>query len=60
MGKVALLGNAGGGKSTLGGRLPAEKGIPLYSIDQLQWRPGSVAVPDAEFEKVHEESMRRE
>lgn len=60
MRKVALLGNAGGGKSTLGARLSAKKGIPLYSIDQLQWKPGGVAVPDAEFERRHDEILARE
>jgi adenylate kinase family enzyme len=60
MKKVALLGNAGGGKSTLGARLSAGKGIPLYSIDQLQWKPGGVAVPDEEFERQHDEIMARD
>ena len=60
MRKVALLGNAGGGKSTLGARLSAGKGIPLYSIDRLQWKPGGVAVPDAEFERTHDEILARD
>jgi adenylate kinase family enzyme len=60
MKKVALLGNAGGGKSTLGVRLSAKTGIPLYSIDLLQWKPGGVAVPDAEFEREHDEIMARD
>jgi adenylate kinase family enzyme len=60
MRKVALLGNAGGGKSTLGVRLSAKKGIPLYSVDQLQWKPGGVAVPDAEFERTHDEILARD
>ncbi|HEX8422668.1 MAG TPA: hypothetical protein VF634_04615 [Pyrinomonadaceae bacterium] len=60
MRKVALLGNAGGGKSTLGAWLSAKKGIPLYSVDKLQWKPGGVAVPDAEFERQHDEIMARD
>jgi adenylate kinase family enzyme len=55
MRKVALLGNAGGGKSTLGAKLSARTGIPLYSVDLLQWKPGGVAVPEEEFERTHDE-----
>ena len=60
MRKVALLGNAGGGKSTLGVRLSEGKGIPLYFTDKLQWRPGGAAVPEDEFEKCHDEILSRE
>lgn len=60
MRKVALLGNAGGGKSTLGARLSAQTGVPLYSVDQLQWKAGGVAVPDPEFERVHDEIIARD
>jgi adenylate kinase family enzyme len=60
MRKVALLGNAGGGKSTLGARLSAGKGIPLHSVDLLQWKPGGVAVSDAEFERLHDEIIARD
>jgi adenylate kinase family enzyme len=35
MRKVALLGNAGAGKSTRGSRLSAQTGVPLYPVDLL-------------------------
>jgi adenylate kinase family enzyme len=60
MRKVALLGNAGGGKSTLGAKLSTRTGIPLYSVDLLQWKPGGVAVPDEEFERAHDEIIARD
>jgi adenylate kinase family enzyme len=60
MKKVVLLGNAGGGKSTLGAKLSARTGIPLYSVDLLQWKPGGVAVPDEEFERTHDEIITRD
>lgn len=60
MRKVALLGNAGGGKSTLGAKLSARTGIPLYSVDLLQWKPGGVAVADEEFERAHDEIIARD
>jgi adenylate kinase family enzyme len=60
MRKVALLGNAGGGKSTLGARLSRRTGIALYSVDELQWKPGGVRVADEEFERIHDEILARD
>ena len=60
MKKVALLGNAGGGKSTLGVKLSKATGIPLHSVDELQWRPGGEAISDEEFERSHEEILARD
>jgi adenylate kinase family enzyme len=48
MTRVTIIGNAGGGKSTLGRRLAALHDLPLYSVDQLQWLPGWVAAPEDE------------
>jgi adenylate kinase family enzyme len=60
MKRVALLGNAGGGESTLGLKLSVGKNIPLHFTDQLQWKPGGAAVPDTEFEKLHDEILAQE
>ena len=49
MTRVAIVGNAGGGKSTLGRRLAAKHDLPLYSVDQIQWLPGWIAVPEQEI-----------
>ena len=51
--RIAIIGNAGGGKSTLAGRLAAELSLPLHEIDALLWRPGWAMVASAEFEAVH-------
>jgi len=40
MTRVAIIGNAGGGKSTLARRLGARRAMPVYQVDLLQWRPG--------------------
>ena len=42
MERVAIIGNAGGGKSTLGRRLAKQYGLPFFSVDQIQWLPGWV------------------
>jgi adenylate kinase family enzyme len=53
MTRIAIIGNAGGGKSTISRKLRDRLGLPLHAIDQLQWRPGWVAVPKVEFAEAH-------
>ena len=53
MTRVAIIGNAGGGKSTLARWLGAERGLPLYAVDLLQWRPGWRPVPKEVFDEAH-------
>jgi adenylate kinase family enzyme len=48
MRKIAIIGNAGGGKSTLGLRLSAALSIPLHTVDRIQWLPGWIAAPEAD------------
>jgi len=51
--RVAVIGNAGGGKSTLCRQLSRAHGLPLYPVDQLQWRPGWVPTPSEDFAREH-------
>ncbi len=51
--RVVNIGNAGGGKSTLAKRLSTSKDLPLHQLDHLQWNPGWVATPKAEFDRRH-------
>ncbi len=60
MRKVAVFGNAGGGKSTLARRLAELTRIPLYVVDMMQYRPGGAAVPHEEFLKAHAEVLQRD
>jgi adenylate kinase family enzyme len=53
MKRVAIFGNAGGGKSTLARKLAELTGLPLYSVDMLQYRPGGAAVPHDEYLDAH-------
>ena len=53
MTRIAIIGNAGGGKSTVSRKLRDLLGLPLYPVDQLQWRPGWQAVPKNEFAEAH-------
>jgi adenylate kinase family enzyme len=60
MKRVAVFGNAGGGKSTLARRLADLTGLPLYPLDLIQFRAGGDAVPHDEYLKVHTDLLRRD
>jgi adenylate kinase family enzyme len=64
MKRVAVFGNAGGGKSALARRLTELTRLPLYVIDKLQWRPDSdnvlQKIPHEEYRRLHAELLRRE
>lgn len=58
--RITVIGNAGGGKSTMAKLLGAAKGLPLYHLDALQWNPGWKLTPQEEFDRRHDELLRRE
>lgn len=53
--KIAIVGNAGSGKSSLALKLHNLLGLPLYHLDQYFWKSGWVEPERAEFEKIHNE-----
>ena len=53
MKRVAIFGNAGGGKSTLAGELAAITGLPLTVIDKLQCPSGGVRIPHEQYLRAH-------
>ncbi|OKH29285.1 adenylate kinase [Chroogloeocystis siderophila] len=53
MKKVAVFGNAGGGKSTLSKRLSQMTGLPLYVLDKIQYPSGNTEVPQEEYQHIH-------
>src|SRR5689334_3396890 len=58
--KVAVFGNAGGGKSSLARRLAQLTRLPLYVVDMMQHRPGGSAVPQDEFLAAHAQLLQRD
>ena len=58
MKKVAIFGNAGGGKSALARKLAEVTRLPLHVVDMMQFRAGGVAVPHEEYLKAHAELLR--
>ena len=57
MKRVAVFGNAGGGKSTLSKRLSEITGLPLYILDKIQYKSGGVEVNYEEYKHTHEKIL---
>ncbi len=60
MKRVAVFGNAGGGKSTLARRLAEITRLPLHPLDRIQFRTGGSPVPHAEYLQVHADLLRQD
>jgi adenylate kinase family enzyme len=53
MQRIAIIGNAGGGKSVLARRLGDRLFIPVFQFDDLQWRPGWTRTLTEEIQTTH-------
>jgi adenylate kinase family enzyme len=60
MKRVAVFGNAGGGKSTLSKNLAEITGLPLIVLDLIQYKPGGAKVPDEEYKTAHDEILQQD
>jgi adenylate kinase family enzyme len=49
MRRIVIFGASGSGKSTLGRWLAAQLGTPFTDLDDLQWQPGWIETPAAQF-----------
>ena len=61
--KIFITGGAGVGKTTLGGKLSAEIGAPLYELDNVMWKfdgSGEAETPEVRFRSVNEIAERPE
>ncbi|MEQ1933797.1 MAG: AAA family ATPase, partial [Fimbriimonadaceae bacterium] len=55
MKRVMIIGNGGGGKSTLAHALAESTGLPLYEVDPIQFQPNWQRTPLEEVrEKLQE------
>jgi adenylate kinase family enzyme len=59
MTRVAVIGNAGGGKSTICRALSRAYDLPLLVIDHVQWLPGWVPAPEAAVRQAHDAALAR-
>jgi len=60
MKKVAIFGNAGGGKSTLAKQLAEATSLPLYSLDKIKYKAGGGEVPHTEYLNIHSGLLSQE
>jgi len=56
MTRVALIGNAAGGKSTLARRLAAATQLALHHVDRLQYAPDWTVRPEADVTRALDEA----
>jgi adenylate kinase family enzyme len=59
MKRVAIFGNAGGGKSTLARRLSNATGLRLYALDVIRFRADGSTVAQVEYAKAHADILAR-
>lgn len=60
MTRIAVIGNAGGGKSTMCRKLCKALDIPLYPIDKIQWKPGWTPASSDEVKMQHDLILAQE
>lgn len=60
MNKVAVFGNAGGGKSTLSKRLAEMTGLPMVALDLVKYKPGGGEVPYEEYKAAHDQLLQQD
>lgn len=54
MKRIAIIGNAGSGKSVLAKKLQSIFNLPVYHLDQYFWKPGWVHPDIAEYKLIHD------
>ena len=57
MQRVAVIGNAAGGKSTLARRLAARIDLPHVELDVLLWQPGWQPTPRTTYDAEHRQQI---
>jgi adenylate kinase family enzyme len=53
--KIAIIGNGGGGKSTLAKAIASAKGLPMLEVDHVQFAPGWVRVDPKTVARICDE-----
>jgi adenylate kinase family enzyme len=60
MKRISVIGNAGGGKSTLCRELSKALDIPLFEFDKIQWKPGWIRAAKDEIKMQHDEILAQD
>ncbi len=60
MSRIVILGNAGGGKSTLARNMAKQRGLAHFEIDKLLWREGWIPAPIDDYSEQHQRIISEE
>ncbi|WP_244509962.1 adenylate kinase [Rhizobium sp. AC27/96] len=60
MSRIVILGNAGGGKSTLARNMAKQRGLTHFEIDKLLWREGWIQAPIDDYSEQHQRVISEE
>lgn len=60
MSRIVILGNAGGGKSTLARKISAKHGVSHFEVDKILWQEGWVPTAMNIYTRQHEEIISGE
>ncbi|MHA1212798.1 MAG: hypothetical protein ACTSSH_10085 [Candidatus Heimdallarchaeota archaeon] len=60
MKRLAIIGNAGAGKSTLAVLLGKKLNLPVFHLDKLLWKEGWERTPEKEFVAKHQKILEKE
>ena len=60
MTRIVVIGNAGGGKSTLARKLAERRGLKHVEIDRLLWQDGWVLTPEDVYARQHRDIIEQD
>lgn len=58
MKRIAIIGSPGSGKSTFARKLQEKTGLPLFSLDNIWWKPDRTHITREEFDAAHEAILK--
>src|SRR5580704_11594133 len=60
MARIVVIGNAGGGKSTLARKLAERRGLRHFEIDRVLWQDGWALTPEDVYARQHRDIIERD